>query len=233
MTDSAHRLRLGLIIFFGALISISCLLLTRTEAEQDPKAERGAKVQEVDRGGKREGERGLSDETLDEGEDPASGPEWEGQVFPRFLQVPRELEGARVLACDEVLLDNGRTLRLSVFAGESGEGSLLFIEMGDGYGGVSRRGVFDPSLIRIEHDAADNNTIFHRLSAIGLEDQAMSSTRDGRISVQAPHNPLLILEFLGAVQSWLQDEGQAQLVPARPGWGDIAPSHGDRFVLLK
>jgi hypothetical protein len=179
------------------------------------------------------GERGLSDETLDEGEDPASGPEWEGQVFPRFLQVPRELEGARVLACDEVLLDNGRTLRLSVFAGESGEGSLLFIEMGDGYGGVSRRGVFDPSLIRIEHDAADNNTIFHRLSAIGLEDQAMSSTRDGRISVQAPHNPLLILEFLGAVQSWLQDEGQAQLVPARPGWGDIAPSHGDRFVLLK
>jgi len=247
MTDRSHHLKLALIVFFGALISIFCLVLTRPDADPEEDGKKGGREgksiqgERGDAGGERfsfpDGETlpspGTVTEVLDEGGYPSSGPEWEGQPFPQFLQVPRELEGSRVLACDEVLLDSGKTMRLSVLSGGGDADSLLFIEMGDGYGGVAKRGVFDPSLIRIEHDPSDNTVIFHRLSASGLGDTAMSSLRDGRISVQAPDNPLLLLEFLGAVQDWLKAEGRAQLVPARPEWGDIPPSHGDRMVLLR
>lgn len=161
------------------------------------------------------------------------GPEWEGQPFPPFTQVPGELGEVTILAGAEVILDSGRTLRLLHITSEAtGEHPVLLIEGGDGYGGVAKRGIFDPTSVRILHGEEDNGIVFHRLEAIGLADLAMSSTYDERISVQTPGNPLLILEFISAVQGQLGETGEAQLVPLRDGWGDLTPSHGDQVVRL-
>lgn len=173
---------------------------------------------------------------------------WEGQIFPQHTQVPAELGEVHILACDEVLLDNGRSIRLILLeAAATGEGTpLLLIEGGDGYGGVMKRGIFDPSIVRVHHRSEDNRMVFQKLSDIGLGELAMSSTDDGRISVMTPENPhaicttgantpsaLLVLELLSAIQSQLGDSGMAQLTPLRSGWGDLSPAYGDRTVEVR
>lgn len=232
----------------GVVIALFALLLSGTNGAEGGRGEvAGGEVPTSSRREREPSRAGLVDDfagktsLVSGGEAPraeedfhADGPEWEGQAFPPFFQVPGELGEVRVLACDEVLLDNGRSMRLIHIISEgTGESPVLLIEGGDGYGGVSKRGIFDPSAVRIQHGAEDNGLVYHRLAAIGLGDQAMSSTYDERISVQTPRNPLLILEFLSAIQRQLGDSGMAQLIPLRGGWGDLAPSHGDRIVRLQ
>lgn len=162
------------------------------------------------------------------------GIEWEGAGFPQHLQIPGDLGRISILACDEILLDNGVSMRVTVFTSDGdGDGALLFLEMGDGYGGVSKRGVFDPSSVRISHDPSDNSMIYNRLASLGLGDLVMSSTDDARLSVQAPVDPRLIMEFVGGLQERLGSIGQAQLVPLKPEWADLDPSHGDQYVRLQ
>lgn len=166
--------------------------------------------------------------------------EWEGGHFPPFVLLPAEIGDCRVVAADEVIMDNGSTLRLSVLArGASAEGllrdeaPLLCIELGDGYGGVLRRGIYSTASVSIRHLPGDSVSVFSKLEQAGLGDRTMSSTVDQQLRVEAPNNPLLLIDFLSAVQSYVGNGGLVQLIPAREGWGNLASSQGGRCVRLQ
>jgi hypothetical protein len=161
-----------------------------------------------------------------------AGPEWEGQRFPEFIQVPGDVEVHRIMASDELLLSNGMSLRVTSCKIAEYDEPLLLIETGDGYGGIVRRGFFDASRVKIEHDPSRNSAIYQRVHQAGFGKFAMSSLDDERIYVQTPNDPMMVVDFLLALQELVGSSGEIQLIPASPKWGDFKPSHGDQFVRL-
>jgi hypothetical protein len=157
---------------------------------------------------------------------------WGMQMFPDFIQVPNEVGDLVILACEELLLSNGRILRVTSCRRDEEPEALLIVELGNGFGGVERRGIFDPSKVKIEHAEESNGRVFQRIHKAGWGGLASSSLDDRKIFIRAPVDPMRVIEFLSSIQNHVGDDGTAGLIPAADGWGDLRPAHGDRFVRL-
>ncbi len=156
-----------------------------------------------------------------------------GGVSPYFVRVPAAVGRGRIIACDEVLLENGRLMRLSVFRCGEGDKSLLSIELSDGSGGIEKSGFFDQSILMVAHEPGDDDMIHHRLETAGLGEGSVSSIYDESVLVPVPHDPLHIFEFMEVVQSKIGSIGRPGLVPAWDEWAVFSPSHDDQLVPLR